>query len=344
MIERHELLASIVETTADYRQGILPPPTSEHVDCWVKQFDDSFQLPILQEMDHVLKKTYFSRKKVKKILEQLFKENSLVGNGPCAFWKSIKFLNIQERGASQKEMLTLFNKILEKKCGFQVNDCGKTSRTFFYLDDGIFTGNRIKNDFKSWIAGEAPEEAEVYVIIIALHIHGFCYAWRDIQKAIKLSGKKIKFFYKFLKKLEDRGKYATASNVSPPTSDVLWPTTIPDNKEIKEYVNSLNHSVLFRSARQASSLNIFSSDTRRQILEQEFLKAGIQIRRECLGLTPYQRPLGNSVLETLGFGSLIVTFRNCPNNAPLALWADRSWHPLFDRATNTETSQQEEDF
>ena len=61
MIERAELLTSIVETTADYRQSTLAPPGSEHVDRWVKQFDDSVQLPILQEVDHVLKKTYLTK-------------------------------------------------------------------------------------------------------------------------------------------------------------------------------------------------------------------------------------------------------------------------------------------
>jgi hypothetical protein len=40
-------------------------------------------------------------------------------------------------------------------------------------------------------------------------------------------------------------------------------------------------------------------------------------------------------LETLGFGSLIVTFRNCPNNAPLAFWVDSPWYPLFPRTTNS---------
>jgi hypothetical protein len=42
-------------------------------------------------------------------------------------------------------------------------------------------------------------------------------------------------------------------------------------------------------------------------------------------------------LVTLGFGSLIVTYRNCPNNAPLALWVDHPWYPLFPRTTNTDT-------
>ena len=56
---RAALLQQIATTIADYRQGEIPQPSSAHVEQWVNQFDAAVQLPILQEMDHVLKKTYF---------------------------------------------------------------------------------------------------------------------------------------------------------------------------------------------------------------------------------------------------------------------------------------------
>ncbi|MCY4037900.1 MAG: hypothetical protein OXF09_00380 [Hyphomicrobiales bacterium] len=337
MAERDKLLASIVETTADYRQGVLPPPTPGHVDRWVKQFDDSAQLQILQEMDHVLKKTYFSRNRVKKFLKYLFGVKELVGNNPCAFWKSVKFLDIQiNDGASQRDMLALFDEVLKEQCGFQISDCGTASNTFIYLDDAIFSGGRVGQDIVNWTNGEAPSKATVHVIVIASH-QGSYYNRKKVEGNIKSSGKDINLYWWRGIKIEDRAKYTEIS-------DVLRPTTIPDNAEVEKYVTALKYSPRLRSAGQASSLGIFSSDARRQILEQEFLKAGVQIRQKCSGLNRYQRPLGNSVLETLGFGSLIVTFRNCPNNAPLALWAGKPWYPLFDRVTNTETSQQEGGF
>ncbi len=58
----------------------------------------------------------------------------------------------------------------------------------------------------------------------------------------------------------------------------------------------------------------------------------------CPNLGESQRPLGHTSLEALGFGSMIVTFRNCPNNAPLALWVGAPWYPLFPRTTNSDTS------
>src|SRR5262249_38191325 len=83
---------------------------------------------------------------------------------------------------------------------------------------------------------------------------------------------------------------------------------------------------------------LYSNDEGRQLLETEFLKAGARIRQQCPNLGPTQRPLSHMTLETLGFGSLIVTFRNCPNNAPLALWCGHPWYPLFPRATNSDTA------
>ena len=69
-------------------------------------------------------------------------------------------------------------------------------------------------------------------------------------------------------------------------------------------------------------------------LPDTLLASGLHIRSICPYLNVYQRPLGNMVLETFGFGALVVTFRNCPNNAPLALWAGDPWYPLFPRKTN----------
>ena len=137
--------------------------------------------------------------------------------------------------------------------------------------------------------------------------------------------------------LEDRKAYTTD------TSDVLRPVSIPAMTRLPTaYTNA--HDVIHRRLRTpgpgGSAGNcIFSSDTGRQLIwNMNSLKAGVRIRQMCPHLNQYQRPLGNMILDTLGFGSLIVTFRNCPNSAPLALWAGDPWHPLFQRTTNSDTS------
>jgi len=69
--ERNNLLVSIATTTADYREGELETPTPEHVDRWINQFDPSVQMPMLRELEHVLKKTYLSKKHMAAFLGKL---------------------------------------------------------------------------------------------------------------------------------------------------------------------------------------------------------------------------------------------------------------------------------
>jgi hypothetical protein len=330
MTEKNSLLESIANTTADYREGDLDAPTPEHVERWVNQFDPDVQLPILREMDHVLKRTYFSRKGTSQFLEGLFQTEKLVGGDPCAFWQGVKFLDIQGGGASQKEMLALFSKILEAKCGLSVDDCGTAPTAFVYLDDAIFSGGRVSHDLTDWIANDAPDEATLHVIVIATHQSSY-YNKNKVRDAIKSSGKSINITWWHAVDLEDRKTFTD-------TSDVLRPVSIPTDPAVQAYVHALRYPIRLRNAGQVGALGIFSSDAGRQILEHAFLKVGVRIREMCPNLNQYQRPLGNMVLDTLGFGSLIVTFRNCPNNAPLALWVGDPWYPLFPRTTNSDTS------
>jgi hypothetical protein len=87
---------------------------------------------------------------------------------------------------------------------------------------------------------------------------------------------------------------------------------------------------------------VFSSEQGRQALEQGFLKAGMKIRSFSADPSAALKPLGFGPFG-VGFGSLFLSYRNCPNNAPLALWwGDPSkprthpfskWLPLVPRKT-----------
>ena len=57
MFMRENLIASIASIISDYRATDLGALTTEHIERWVLQFDDAVQLPILNEMDHILKST-----------------------------------------------------------------------------------------------------------------------------------------------------------------------------------------------------------------------------------------------------------------------------------------------
>lgn len=328
MSERTRLLESIVAITADYRAGEIPKPTPEHVDQWVSQFPKTAQQPILAEMEHVLDKTYLSKTSVENFLRKLVKNSKLAGADPAAFWRGVKFLDIQEGGNSQREMLALFSTILKNEIGVSVAQCGNTNpAAFVYLDDVLFTGNRILKDLTKWIGADAPASATVHVITICSHSGGQYYAKREVNAAIQEADKAITVNWWWAVEIEDR-------KARTDTSDVLRPTNIPSDPATQAYVEALRFPPVLRQPGNVGPMEFFSSESGRSLLEQEFLKKGAYIRSICPQLNDYQRPLGNTLLETTGFGSLIVTFRNCPNNTPLALWAGDPWYPLFPRKTN----------
>ena len=327
MPDRVELLQSIASTIADYRQGEIATPDAGHVDKWIRQFDAPVQQEMLAELDHVLKNTYVTRAKVTEFLRSVVSSTKLTGNDPRAFWRKANILDIQNAGNSQREMLAMFETILKSKVGLSLEDCGSSDGPFIYLDDAVFTGNRIKHDLSSWIQSSAPAVAKLHVILIGLHLGGQWYAEKELEKVAQKAGKRVDVSWWRGLEIEDRRAFLA-------NSDVLRPTALPSDPAVKAYAEELDYDPVYRPGTGLGRNRFFSSHSRRSLLEQEFLKVGVRIRKECRNLNQYQRPLGNMVLQTLGFGALVVTFRNCPNRCPLAFWVGCPWYPLFPRKTN----------
>jgi len=321
-----QLAASIAATAADYRKGELGPFTAEHVTQWAAQFDKKDRPPLLAEMDHVLKKTYFSEAAVTDFLLSLAKEPKLAGNTPAAFWKGAGVLDIQLGGNSQKEMLERFETVLKQQFGMGLEDCKATSGNFVYLDDAIFTGNRVRRDLEPWINNTAPHKATVHIIVNALHA-GSYYAAQQVDKAAKAAGKDITLTWWRAKSVENRKFYRNQS-------EVLWPSEIPDGGPVAAYAKTLSDAGYPPEKRAKGGTpqdSVFSDEEGRALIERVFLESGVRIRSICPYLKESARPLGFSLLKTLGFGATVVTYRNCPNNCPLALgdamfWGGFSWN------------------
>jgi hypothetical protein len=259
-------------------------------------------------------------------LENLVVNPKLTGGTPKEFFENAKFLDVQSRGSSQHEFLQMIAKPLRTTTGLELAQCGKTPTSYIYLDDGLYTGNTIINDLSKWLK-VAPSPAKVHVILMALHRGGQYYASGKLAEAAKNLGKVIEFNWWRILELEDRLAYTYSS-------DVLRPTRIPDDPLVKEYIATLGREPTLRKPGSRGALELFSTEEGRGVLEQQFLLKGALIRKNAPMLPVYARPLGNMVLKALGFGSTIVTFRNCPNNAPLTFWAGDPWYPLFRRKTN----------
>lgn len=173
-------------------------------------------------------------------------------------------------------------------------------------------------------------KATVYVLVMAVHAFGDYQMKRDIRAAAQSAGKEITLRVYRIFELENRLS-------SKDQSDVLWPTTLPPGAEIYTQGNTAHVA-----RNPGGSSQIFSGEAGRSALEQGFLKAGLKIRGFCANPQPILKPLGFGPFG-VGFGSLFVSYRNCPNNAPLALWWGdpnanvghpfRKWYPLVPRKT-----------
>lgn len=328
MTERDQLVRSLCDLTADYRSGEIDPPTPDDINKWVNQFDSSVQLPVLTEIEHVLQQTYFSKNRVKSFLASVLDPCQFNQNDPVRFWKETGILDIQQQGESQRDLLSTLEGLLKEKHGFSFSECSPVSGRFIYLDDGLFSGFHALNDLVHWLP-QAPPSCRVIILSIAQHAGSVPFIRPRITAAASGIGKQTTLELWRCLEMENRRSYRNQS-------DVLWPCRLPEDPEVSAYVQSLTaagYPPVLRTA-GTGGLRFFSSEQGRDLLEQEFLKAGVRIRQNCPNLNEYQRPLGNSVLRTLGFGSLFVTHRNCPNNNPLALWAGDPWYPLFRRRTN----------
>jgi hypothetical protein len=314
MKEKLEALAALI---ADYRRDELPQPDADHVGRWVHQFEENERGPILGELHHAWSKLYFSEQNARKFLRTLITASRFTGGDPATYWSGANLLDVQARGNSQREMLGLFREELHAALGLTLAGPGGGT-DFVYLDDVLFTGGRIRTDLKAWMQ-TAPASARVRIVVLAFHRFGRFKTGNALEEEARRLGKKITFEFWRAFEIEDRKSERR-------NADVLCPTRLPP--EVEGYDQGL-YPLVPRLPGGTSSL--FSSEEARDVVEQAFLKAGLKIRGFSAKPKAIIRPLGYGHFG-VGFGSLFLSWRNCPNNAPLALWwggkTEPTWHPL----------------
>jgi hypothetical protein len=332
LTEESDLLVSIAETIETYRMGELAVPTADHVGRWATQFTNADRVPFLRECNHVLRQTFITRQVVASFLINLLTNPRLVGSDPKAYWAQANVLQIQRAGQSQKEMVRLLGEGLEKQLGVKLSKCGTEKGDYIYLDDVLFTGGRVLTDLKAWIQTAAPGKATVHVIVIAMHTSGHYHVSKKLNDIVSGAKKEIGIHFWHLKELENQRNRRDISQV-------LWPAVVPDDPAVRGYVAAeQQYPLVLRNPGGASGL--FSSEQGRQLLEREFLISGVKIRSLTRSPKDFIRPLGCSGFGA-GFGAMIATYRNCPNNCPLAIWwgdptatgGALHWYPLLARKT-----------
>jgi hypothetical protein len=251
-----QLLASVAAFIADYRQDEIAPPDARHVERWIVQFDEPVRRPMLAELLHVLTRTYASRAVVKDFLRRALQSPTLVGSDLRAFRRSTGLLALQRAGSGQSEMLAILRSLLGTTPEADADGCAVDPRRFLYLDDVLFTGNRIKEDLIRWVERDAPQSAEVVVAAIAMHVGGRNFAHVQIVAAAKAAGKTIDVKWLCPVLVEDR-------KAEIDRSDVLRPVSIPDDEPTRRYVRGMREAPLLR--RPGTLGNGGSSPPRRDV-------------------------------------------------------------------------------
>lgn len=338
MVERENLLTQVAEKISAYRSGEIPVPDKQHVDRWLCQFTPNNQLPLLRELNHLLGYSFLGKSSTENFITSLINREPLSNEDQKKYWKGVNFLSVQLHGESQKELLKIIDETLQEKFSLSTGECGTGSNKYLYIDDILFSGSRVQQDIREWVNKKAPSEANIEICSIAAYTLGLYETQRAITRIIKDSGKNIKVSYNHKIKIENRKSRST-------NSQVFWPILPQEEPLINDYITQLksDYPPVTRGKRE-EILAPFSSEEGRQILESEFLLAGIKICQKIENPTGTLKPLGFSRYG-LGFGSTIITYRNCPNNCPLALWwgdpeaesGPLNWYPLLPRKTYDKT-------
>ncbi len=324
------LLHALASTIADFRVGEIAPITPQHVHRWIRQFEPSEQPVILEELRHVFERTYFSKARVRAALDALISDESIFGSRRQDGLLETKFLAVQENGQSQHVMLDMLDQSTRRKYGLPVSECGSVPKRYIYLDDALFTGNKARYDLEPHIPNLLPGTT-LYLCFLAVHTHGRAYALSKLRNIARRHGVTIRPWC--IDVIYNDPTYL-------PWHEAIWPRMTSRDDVTREYLNALQSAYagtnwrprLYRPITIPRQETLFSTPYRRDVLEQAFLRTGAKIwsKRSRRDTSLSMRPLGFEKLPSLGFGSLVVTFRNVPNNCPLALWWSLGgWVPLF---------------
>ena len=331
-----ELCQSISNVINGYRNKEFGEYDAKHVRRWISQFEDFEKQIVLEETNRILKKNFISYNLFLEFIDTLIQSPDIYVENKDSYWNRVSLLDIQANGNSQKELNTILQDKLNLLYGVP-NMIAQQSEEYIYLDDFIFSGNRLTSDMESWIRNDAPLKARVCVITIGWYVYGQYKTEKRLKAFAKSLGKDIHFVFASFSKyrLENRlyrKDYST----------VFWPTSII--KELPEAIAFLQgQNCDFPYRAPVGVENPVFSRSRREEYEKIMLKYGLKILSFSVQNSSVVKPLGYDIYSGLGFGSTVFSFRNCPNNNPLAFWWGdptalpfhpfSKWYPLMQRKT-----------
>ena len=327
-----ELAVKLANLLEEYRADEGLNPKKDNVLTWVEQFSEENRQIILEEMINVFEKRFLLENEVDDFLNRLILNTKLTRSDD-EFWHKVSLLEIQENGHSQRIMNEKFQELLRNQKSIDISINDDTKSHFIHLDDFLFTGNRLKNDLTKWLEN-APENSKVDIIYIGYYKNGQYHAGKKLQELAESKNITLKFW-----RLIEMENNPHCQNVS----EVLWPSDeILECDGTNDYLQTQGKYKLRDTIQVANSHceeSIFTSETNRKILEKEFTLAGLNIMSHFDDEHKKKwKPLGKTSYPGFGFGAMVFSYRNCPNNTPLAFWwgdweNNQVWYPLLQRKT-----------
>lgn len=313
-----EIVAKYLE---QYQNRFYDYSHEKHIERWLSQFKE--QDIILTELAHMMDKIYIEEHNEISFFENLLKNPKIIED--IGVPGNYSILNIQKKGESQsiysKKLQEVFKKSLDEDV--PINDFSRN--VFIYVDDFMFSGMKARHDILNLF--DTTEKKKVVYIFIGVHSNADNYLQKEFnKKGITQNVWRLTNFNNNL--------------LNKDSSDVFWPkNAIKSHPEVITYREKyLKRDLQLRSdsSHSIGALELFTSSENREIIENEFLLAGIKIIKECNTAIP---PLGISAFEGIGFGGTAMSYRNIPNNTPICLWWGNpknpsglgSWYPLMMR-------------
>lgn len=324
-VELSEATANLAAVYADYRVGDSGPLTPGRALAWAMQFEEAERLIVVREATHVLGKCYVSKDRLRKFLAVVANEKDMVGTAGPAFWRKVGLLRLQNQGRSQADMIELLAAEVKTKHGVDLDGAESQNGHYLFLDDVMFSGGRVHRPLVDWINSHSLTGITIWIVVFAWHGRGKWWANKQIVEACR--GRNVTIRWKHVHEFDDWRKPEEED-----ASLMLWPSRMPDHPDVAAWLSARPNDLKHASLRaKPTAGRLFSSPEARDILEGALIRVGARWCQNSSGKTTFH-PLGYNTLNGFGFGTMVTTYRNCPNNAPLALWwSDDTWLPLLER-------------
>jgi hypothetical protein len=314
----HELnedeIAVLADCVADYLK-CSKEDAINHAKSWVNQFELEDRSTILTEISHIMTDHYFEKEWFERCLRKFIKDKDYWGDDIKTSLQKTKFVRYW-KGNGQKALFGILSPLLIANHQLHSYECGSGAiERYVYLDDTLFTGGTALEGVTEWLV-TAPSGASLDLFFFFSFQSGEALLKQQLKNLFAPKNIQFRIFHwKYYEDLMPAGKKIHR----------LYPTQDICTAVNEDYLNQIvdataDRTIMFRLGTQPDTETLFTSAEGRQVVEKAFLQRGADLLSHCNTVGAGMKPLGYGNDGTLGFGAMVFTYRNTPNNAPMVMW------------------------